>query len=377
LSICFSGKRLIYYPGILLREFEWDKRNSKAINRYDAEAINDSLDSLRNQVLEIYRSLVIRYGTVTVRHFRAEFVNLRFRPGKRLTEVFVEFTNLARKRWSNNTYLKCRSFYSWLDQYCNFHSSYVSMESVTVEFLKDMEIYLKNSGLAYRSIYSYLNLFIWFLNWAEENKLIINTEFKKYSLPRQGKTEGKLNTEILLTDSEIKIIAGAQLKSRKHEHCRDIFLFIANTGCSLSEVSQLKKDDVKGGIIRFQGPNRREIKANNKVRKILQDYQNRYFRGDKLFPSYTKMTLNKYIREICISLQLNRDIELRRRGDKKRGKLSHLITMNSARSSFVSIAIEKGIPMEALKAATGRKNLDKYLQSEQRSLVADIIDIYT
>jgi site-specific recombinase XerD len=293
-SICFEGKRIIYYPGIILKEYEWDRDEKMIVNRFDKDAMNDSLRSLKKQVIEIHQSLSIRYGRVTKKQFRDELRKIRIFPGKTLSELFLDFMEQNSSVWTTNTFLKCRSFYNWLKNFTDYYGSFVSIESVDQEFLQELVIFLRSRGISNNTLYSYFNLFKWFLNWASSKSLLINKDYKSFKLASIKRTKAEQTTKVILTSDEISKLLKSAHKERKLEHCRDIYCLMLFTGCTLSEIMELKKTDVNNEGIRIKGRNSRTIPFNNYSRKIVSRYQNKYFRVISLYTGKNEPPL-KYL----------------------------------------------------------------------------------
>ncbi len=356
LSISFEGKRIIFYPGILLKEYEWDRDKKIFINRQDAEIMNDLLQSLKKQVSDIYTSLSIRYGRVTKRHFRDELKKLKIKPGKTLSEVFLKFMEDNHSSWTRNTFLKCKSFYGWLTRFTEYYGSYASTESVNKEFMEELSRYFMRNGLSGNSIYSYFNLFKWFLNRVHDEGLLINTDFREFSLKEIRNKRDHDIEMIALEYEELHKLFLSEYENRKLEYCRDIYCMIAFSGCSLDEIRNLRKQDVDHDFIHIKGRNKRKIPLNKYTAELAARYKHKYFRGGYFFPHYTEMTLNKYIRILSGILKFDRNLRIKRRGKIIEGRLANLITMNSARNTFFANAYGWGLSFEIIKLWSGKKS---------------------
>ena len=357
LSISFNANRLVYYPGILVANYQWDKEKQQFMNRPDKDLMNEMLLSVKKQVIEIHRSLSIRYGKVTVRHFRDELTRVRVQQGRTLTDAFLQFMEESHEQWSKNTFLKCRDFYKKLSEFSKYYGSYVSLETVDRDLLESFHSFLKIQGLAESSVYNSFNIFKWFLHWAERKGLIINKDYSNFKLSRVITHDQSSFDEIFLTRDELEKIWNSQPQDRKILQCRDIFCCMAFSGCSLRELYSIMKTDVDKEFIYIRGKKSRKIPLNERSSSIVRLYENKYYQQGTLFPVFTEMTLNLNIRKLMMSLQLNRELVIRRRGKVLEGTLSELVTMKVAQNTFISNALSMNIPESVISEWSGKKRL--------------------
>ncbi len=354
MSISWDGYRIIHYTGILLKEFQWDRRKREFLNIGNKDALNSSLSSFKKKVIALHRSLSIRYGKVSIKHFRNELARLNFNPGYTITEAFVKFIEENEADWSKNTFLKCKSLYPKLTRFSELYGSSGSLEAADREFLQSFEGFLRREGLGSTSCYSYLNLMKWFLGWARSRSLMINDDFKGFNLSalKSEDAGGGISPLYLHWDELLKLFS-SEPSGRKLQYCRDIYSFMAFTGCRLDELQDLKKEDVADGLVKIGGRNPRKIPLNHYALEITERYRNKYFRGGFFFPVYTKMTLNKYLRELSVFLNFERKLTIRRRGRVFESEIYELITINSAKWTFFANAVKLGLPAEVAQSWNG------------------------
>lgn len=360
LSISWEGNRIIYYSGITVKNFQWNRQRREFQNIENKDALNSGLDSFKNLVVNLHRSLSIRYGKVTRRHFKDELDRLKINPGYNLSEAFVKFISENEKTWSKNTFLKSRSFYSYLDRFIDLYQPFCSLETVDRNFLEAFDNFLMREGLGFNSRYSYLNLFKWFLSWAKKENMLINDSYRNFSLAgirRENRRD--VSPPYLEREELLKMYHSAPGK-RKLEHCRDIYCFMAFTGCSLDEMNDLKSKHFDEEGIQIPGRNLRSIPLNKYTREIIDRYHNKYYKGGSFFPVYTKMTFNKYVRELSVFLNFDRKVTIRRRGKIVKIPLQEAITINSAKWTFYANAISLGLPQEVVQKWAGTKSTGSY-----------------
>ncbi len=360
LSISWEGNRIIYYSGITVKDYQWDRQRREFHNIDNKDALNSSLDSFKKLVVDLHRSLSIRYGKVTRRHFKDELDRLKINPGYSLSEAFVKFISDNEKSWSKNTFLKSRSFYPKLYRFIDLYYPFCSLEAVDRNFLEAFDNFLVREGLGFTSRYSYLNLLKWFLSWAKKQNMLINDDFRDFSLGGISRKNRRDVSLPHLKKEELIILYHSDLEKRKLEHCRDIFCFMAFSGCRLDELHGLKSKHIGEEEIKVPGSNSRSIPINKYTQEIIERYRNKYYKGGSFFPVYTKMTLNKYMRELSVFLNFDRKVTIRRRGKIVEAPLKEVVTINSAKWTFYANAISLGVPLSVIQKWTGTKNSGLY-----------------
>jgi integrase len=261
--------------------------------------------------------------------------------------------------WSKNTFLRCKSFYPRLLKFCEFYGSRVSLESADKKFLEAFNSFLRREGLNSVSRYSYLNLFKWFLKWCHEEKLLIQDDFKLFSL-KEIKRENYRSSPVYLKHDELIRLLKSKPEDKKLQHARDIYCFMSFTGCQLNELQDLHKDDIEDNFIYIRTGNIRKIPLNEHAGAIVKSYSNKYYRGSSYFPPYTKMSLNKYIRQLSVFLKFDRSLTVQRRGRLVESPLYELITINSAKWTFYANMLHFGLPVAVIQKWNGIKNTGFY-----------------
>ncbi len=355
MSICFDGKRLIHYPGIVLFGNFWDRENQCTKGLPDSHEINTFLDELKRNVLNIYRSLSIRYGEVSIRYFREQLGKVRIAPGRSFHESYLNFLEVVQEEKSTSSYLKCKSLYYKLKDLEERLSIDLSLEGCDLSFMKRFQGFLLNEGLKPGSVRSYIAILKWFLNWCRKRDWLINDEYRRYR-PEFSKQALRIQEgeRIFLTKTEIERISDYKTSDRKKTHIKNIFCFILNSGLDPDLVFSLDRSYFEKGYLAYRDKNgyERILKPGPELKSILSIYENRYFLKGKLFPSFSEPTLNKYIREITLECQLDRQVESSY--SKQIRSLHECITINSAALSYVLLASSNGFTLPEIASSTGR-----------------------
>lgn len=203
-----------------------------------------------------------------------------------------------------------------------------------------------------------------FLNHAQELGMPTATNYRKYQI------ELKQHEPITLTQSEFDTLFSCEL----NEHLgrvRDVFVFACATGLRISDVKQFRREHIQGDNIVITQEKTDEtviIPINYYSHQVLEKYRNQL----KPIPQLSEQYLNDSIKDVCKSAGINSQIEIHAYSGAKRtttvvAKWSQ-ITMHTARRTFVSLALSKGLDAETIRRWTGHKDLRsfaKYINIEQ------------
>lgn len=355
MSACFDGKRLIYYPGVVLESRFWDRENQCTKGLPDSHEINRFLIELKRNVLNIYRSLSIRYGEVSIRYFREQLEKVKIAPGRGFHESYLRFLEEVLEEKTTSSYLKCKSLYRKLRDFEERQSIDLSLEGCDLSFMKHFQGFLLKEGLAPGSIRSYIGVLKWFLNRCREKNWLINDEYRRYRPVFSGHSvERNAGTRVYLNAIEIGRILSYETADRKKVHVKNIFCFMVFSGLDPALVFSLDRRYFEKAYLAYTDKKgkARKLIPGPEMRELLSYYENRYFTEGRLFPKFSEPTLNKYIRQIARECQLDRQVE--RYPGNQRVSLHECITINSAGLSYILRAHSQGTALPVIAASTGR-----------------------
>ena len=146
---------------------------------------------------------------------------------------------------------------------------------------------------------------------------------------------------------------------------RDVFLFCCYTGLRYSDVSSLHRGHVAGWdggqVLRLtQSKTRRPVSVylTEAARGILEKYAGERV---KLLPVYQNQVMNRYLKRICRLAGVTDAVEV---ADVRAGRLEkrmqlkyELVTMHTARHTFATQSLLRGMPVEVLQKVLGHSNI--------------------
>lgn len=194
------------------------------------------------------------------------------------------------------------------------------------------------------------------------------------------------NDVIRITKEELKMLSTLEIESETDSTIRDYFVFLCLTGLRFSDFTSLVKQNFqlsKGRAtlrIKTQKTNKIvEIELSDKAYSIAKKYKYSFNR-------YTNQVFNRFLKEILERYELFEDeidgAKVQRKDSmqyicKRREKIS----AHTGRRTFISILVEKGMPLQMIMSMTGHtqiKTLQIYIDKfspEKRKYIDAIFDI--
>ena len=199
-----------------------------------------------------------------------------------------------------------------------------------------------------------------FLIWAYDRKLNPNRDFRSF----KGKTYE--NEVIFLTEEELMTLYNFKLDDDRLARVRDVFVFQCFTGPRYSDILSLKKEDIRTGtwnLRQQKTKNITQIPLNKYAISILSKYP------DNNLPVISNQKMNNYIKELCELAGIDEIITIvKYRGNKRieeTKKKFEIIGTHTARRTFITLSLRKGMKPEVIMKITGHKSYNmfqKYLK---------------
>lgn len=237
------------------------------------------------------------------------------------------------------------------------------------EYLRD------RCGMRNSTITKQIFLLKWFLRWASRKGYLQDQSFLLFN-PRLRKTKPTivfLDWQELLTVYHFAIPSNKQYLAR----VRDVFCFCCFTGLRYSDVANLRISDVGTDsitITSIKTADRLTIELNNYSRAIIERYRD-YPRTDgRYFPVVSNQKMNIYVKELGEICGLDTPVtKVYYRGNERIEETApkwRLMGTHTARRTFISNAIQKGIPPQIVMKWTGHSDysaMKPYIEIAERA----------
>ncbi|MFH1051548.1 MAG: tyrosine-type recombinase/integrase [bacterium] len=320
--------------------------------------LNERLTTIKKDIQKIHRDLLNDNSLATFSDFK-EKIKLYFKKDepklKSFFDVYEMFLELRKSELSTEMIKKFITLRNHLQNYSNFSKSEISFDKIDLLFHDLFSNYLLNEKkMTNNSIYKLFSMLKTLLYWCNDRNINVNPIFKKFQ-SRQNKID-----IIYLSEKELMKIYYLNLsKNKSLENVRDVFCFACFTGQRFSDVSGIKKSDIKSNLWHLRTQKTQDIikiPLNDFAIEILEKYRN----NEKPLPIISHQKTNEHLKELCKIANIDESITIVKYSGAERiektFKKYELIATHTARRTFVTLSLEKGMRPETVMEITGHKD---------------------
>ncbi|WP_224999420.1 site-specific integrase [Cesiribacter sp. SM1] len=365
-----AGKPILLSTGRSIPPKYWRSNKQEVHGSYPGGVdINLYLAGLRKSCLNAYECMLESSNLVSISDIEAKLKDVI--NGKKPTAVpdlltnYDEFLKEKASQLKPLTVKKYNTLRKLLVAYADEHNLKLTLDQINRKFDLAFRHYLteekKQSNNTVSKYYDCLKVF---MAWARKQGLHAGTDYKEFAAPRSKKDV------IFLTEPELMLLYNKEELSERLVKIRDTFCFQCFTGQRFSDVCALKWSDIK------ETPDGQEwhlyqIKG-NKPKKVvvplmppamvlLERYRNNTSSSNqKVFPTISNVKTNEYIKELCEKAgikEITTTVHYSGKQRKTRTEPKHkFISTHTARRTFVTLSLEKGMNPETIMEVTGHED---------------------
>jgi site-specific recombinase XerD len=366
----------------------WDEDGQKVRRSLRGfTVINDLLSEKKAQLEKFVRELLIQGIEPNVNFVKENFLK-QFAPvqiaepvisevDKKLTKPFLDVYQVYLADQTLYTVGTIKRFKTVHTHITHFLGSDVNVPSNAFDrercnhFLK----FLHSLGLQNNTIGNIIKTFKTVMHWALENGYLTDPAFKKLVRPSAP-------TDIIyLNSKELEILMQLDLNSKPSlDRVRDLFIFECCTGLRYSDLQNLKSEDIKENHIEITA-----IKTMDKLRiplnpiaiSVLKKY------GGGLPRVVANQKMNEMLKEIGKLAELTEPVKIVRfYGSKRMEEVLEkyqLISSHTARRTFVTQSLERGMRPEVIMKLTGHsdiKTMMKYVKITEKKVEEEFLNAW-
>lgn len=206
-----------------------------------------------------------------------------------------------------------------------------------------------------------------FLSYAKKSGIKVNDTYRDFTIKRE-----KLEV-IALEQEEFDKLLELDLSTNKRlDKARDLFCFACATGLRYSDIAQLKSEHISKNTITLNVTKTKTeltIPLNTISASILEKYSGLA----RPLPIVSNQNLNYAVKDICELAGIDREIEIVRFHGVKRVIKTYpkfeLVHFHTARKTFVTLSLEKGMSSEQVMAISGHtdyKSFKRYVNVNEK-----------
>lgn len=358
-----KGQKFRYYTKLKATAASWKDQRVK-INYTGYAEINSILDDIENTLKEIEREGVFNkkeYSLETVkRKFFLKFGTLNnSNDFFNVYDKFIADSRITKANWTVKGYLSTKEKLLKFSEAKNYP---ITFESIDFNFYETFVNYmLKDLKNLNNTVGKYVKNLKVFLNYAIDHEYTTqNYPFKKF------KVFNEEADTIYLTENELMTIYKKDNLSKRLKPIKDVFCFSCFTGLRFSDIDKLENTHIKDNYLEIKTEKTRDsirIPLNDFSKAILNRYKNK-FNTKPLPTGLTNQKTNEYLKEVAELCKLNELVRIEQFNGSNRvvthKKKFEMVTTHTARRTFVTLALEKGIRAEVVMAMTGHKSYSSF-----------------
>lgn len=366
MSFSFEGKRVRLSTGEKIAPKDWLHNEQRVRKTHkESESINQRLISIANDYRSSYRelkndALPVNVGTLKR---KVDKINNVVRSEFTL-QGFIEHFISTRTAVSPGTIKSYKTTREVLKRFAKSKNRTVDFDSIDLNFYDDFRSYLsKNLEYSDNTVGKHIKNLKVFMNEASERGFHNNMEFLKkgFKVPKED------IDNIYLTEEEISILYNLDLsKDERLDQARDLFIIGCYTGLRFSDFVQLKKENIRNGMISLRTQKTGELVA-IPVHPVIEDIINKYKRqyASGFPPAIDNYLMNRYLKIIGQMAGFTEIHTIKKtRGGKKvedTFKKFELMTTHTARRSFATNLFLQEFPAISIMKITGHRSEKNFM----------------
>jgi integrase len=299
------------------------------------------------------------------------FASLKTKPcggggNKRETDFFAiydEFIKIKKLEVSKQSLLKLERVKTLLQEYQNANREKLTFDKITPLFFTKFNSFLiETKKMINNTASKNIQFLKSFLIWANNNDYTSNTSYKSF----RGRSDA--NEVIYLTENELMTLYNFKHEDEKLMRVRDIFVFQCFTGVRYSDIENISWEDIQGATWKVRTLKTHqiiEIPLNSYALSILAKYSG----YPQPLPIISNQKMNKYLKELCEKAKIDDIVKtVKFKGTLREEKVQRkfkAIGTHTARRTFISLSLQKGMKPDVIMAITGHSTyrmMQKYLK---------------
>ena len=381
MTYLFKGHKFRYCTKLKISPSNWRNQRVKPnINGY-AE-INGLLDQLANCLKEIEREALFNKQELTLELVKNKFLiktgGVKIK--KDFFAVYDHFIETSKATKAANTIKAYQGTKRKLLKFEKAKGVEITFKSINQMFYESFVNYLINVGFLNNSVGKHIKTLKVFLRYAVEHDFTSETyNFKKFKVFSED------SDIIYLTEEELLRLYKLENLSEKLKNVRDNFCFACFTGLRFSDIEKLSRSNIKTDFLEIKSEKTRDfvkVPLNFLAKEILSQHDS----NSSLRPLPTGISnqkTNEYLKEIGELAKLNDPITLEKYNGSKKVIISkpkfNFLSTHTARRTFVTLSLEKGIRAEVVMAMTGHKSyrtFKKYIKITDKVMQTEMLRVW-
>lgn len=355
IRIWFNAK--VKYLSTRLRAYpkEWDEKNQRVVNRFDAAVLNHQLERLLIDVRQVVYDMYME-GNIDIDAIPARLLAKR-KPSVAFLEFCEKRAEIRKYGKSPDSKERYERFIKFIKEYGKFRTFYDLTEQKVMEL--DRFLKKKNDMKAksrWNNYHRFLNSFIMD---AQKEGLIQLNPYDRVMIDKGNDYDG---IEKCLTPDEFQQLKAATMPDERLGRVRDLFIFHAYTCLSYHDLrtfdpKKIREIEGKKVYIGHRGKTKIEytVPLLSPALEILQKYNGK-------LPMLSNVKYNAYLKEVAAVAGIHKPM-----------------TTHWARHTGATLLLNAGVPIEIVSKVCGHSTIKMteriYARMLPKTVVAAVNEI--
>lgn len=373
MRITHQNIRTIIFVGHVVKVKHWSQTNEKVLKQREDEsdnnyiAINERLSLLKEKAEKAINDALRDEIAITEAYLKNAIVNpagKQRKTNQTFFDVLDEYIESSKAVRANRTIVCYGTFKNFLLDFEKDTKYKVDLHAINFKFFDNLRTYAfvkrKARDNYFAKIISNLKAF---LTWCQKRGYVKDLTYKEFKAVEREKDV------IYLTLEELMTLLNFKFESPKRARARDLFCFMCFTGMRVSDLRNLKRENIKDGQIfkTIVKTHKTEvIPLNQFAQAILAKYEHLEIMP---LPKLSSQKLNDHIKDCCEEAEINTRVHYVDYSGGKAREHSEpkwkLITNHTSRKTFITNSIVLGMNTKTIKDITGHKKdsvFNKYVK---------------
>ncbi|MDN3549331.1 site-specific integrase [Mucilaginibacter aquaedulcis] len=375
-----NGQKFRHSVKVKISPTMWLKSKQRLkVKQQDHEYLNAHLNALEEIITKAERECLLNYSTLNFNFIKQRFNDSLNKTNERKTLAlyFQEYIDSSKGKITDGTirhYITCLNH---LNKFSKKKRYELTFDRINSTFHDSFVSFLtEDCKLLNNTIGNYIKIIKSFMNFAFDNGYNKSSQdYKKFKVFRE---DGEL---IYLSEAELLKIYDLELTSTKLRVVRDNFCFACFTGLRYSDITKLQQENIKDEYIEIKTEKTRDflrIPLNDFAKELL------YKNGGLLPKLFSNQKTNAYLKEIAKLAEIEEKILIIKYRGVDKVEFSepkyNFITTHTARRTFVTLSLEKGMRPETVMSITGHKDyktFKKYIKLTDKVKMLEMNNIWS
>lgn len=354
------GKKFKYFTKEKTPSAAWDDEKQKVKRNYtESDSINNQLQNLNEILKKIERDARYEGLQPTIENLRNKFYDKIGKeiPGNDFYSIYEKYIESSKVNKAIGTVKNINVTLSRIRKFEEAKKYPIRFNTINLDFYEKFLSYLiSDLKQLNNTVGKHIKRIKAFLNYASEQGYSTkNIEYKKF------KAAWDIVDLIYLTEEELLCIYHLELEDRILERVKDNFCFACFTGLRFSDASKINSDNIQDDYVVVKTEKTRDflkIPLNDYAKDILKKYNN------NLPPFLSNQKANEYIKEIGEKAKIKTPVTVTHFSGSKKIEETlpkyKFISSHTARRTFITLALEKGMRAEVVMEITGHKKYESF-----------------